>query len=307
LLGITPLEVPRVKSGEVEYELRADGYTDLILEGDVRENEMLELFADMQERRTVVFGREWRNSYTTKFIPVGDVLMAATETRRREYNRFAEATSRRKPPVPIENPQQKRDLQFPVVNVDREDARAFCAWLTKREQDTGLIQKTDRYRLPSDEEWSRAIPHLPPERGKDPAERNGRARGIYPWGYEWPPPKGVDNFADISGARRGGLEKFIKGYDDKFPMLAAVTALPADAKGFVALAGNVSEWVDTDYEANPSDKTKEVMATVRGGNWRSENPDSLLTSARHPVPANTKSETIGFRIVLARGAAGSAK
>ena len=34
--------------------------------------------------------------------------------------------------------------------------------------------------------------------------------------------------------------------------IAAVTALPVGPKGFVGLAGNVSEWVDTDYEVAPA-------------------------------------------------------
>ncbi len=299
LLGITPLEIPRVKAGEVEFELRADGYTDVILEGEVKENEMLELFSDMQEPRKLVFGREWRNSMGVKFVPLGEILMAATEVRRRDYGEFSKATNARRPRQLPDTAQ--KGAAFPVVDVDREEARAFCNWLTKRERDMQIIEKTDRYRLPTDEEWSRAA-GLPPERGKDPAERNGRARGIYPWGYDWPPPKGVDNFADISAERRGSLEKVIHGYDDKFPTLAAVTALPANSKGFVGLAGNVSEWVDSDYELNPADKSK-AMGTVRGGNWRSENPDELLSSARQAWPPSTRSFEIGFRIVLERTAA----
>lgn len=300
LLGITPLEIPRVKAGEVEFDLRAEGYTDLILEGEVRENEMLEIFADMQQRRNVVFGREWRNSMGLKFIPLGEVLMAATETRRRDFAEYAKSMNVRRP-MPLPDLQQTKGAAFPVIGVERDEARAFCAWLTKKEREMKLIEKTDRYRLPTDEEWSRAV-GLPLERGKDPAERNGRIRGVYPWGYEWPPPKSVDNFADIAAERHGGLDKIIGGYDDKFPTLAAVTALPANSRGFVGLAGNVSEWVDTDFESAPADKTK-ILGTLRGGSWRSENPDELLSSARQPWPPNTRRDHIGFRLVLARGAA----
>lgn len=299
LLGITPLEVPRVKTGEVEYELRADGYTDLVLDGDVVENELLELYADMMQRRTVVFGREWRNSTGIRFLPLGEVLMSATEIRRKDYNNdYAKATNaRRSQNYPGQLPQ--KNAQFPVVGVDREEARAFCAWLTKKERDGGLIEATDRYRLPTDEEWSRAV-GLPLERGKDPAERNGRIRGVYPWGYEWPPPKGVDNFADNAGSRAGGLLTVIPNFDDRYPTLAAVIALPPSSKGFISLAGNVSEWVDTDFESSPA-AGKEVLGTVRGGNWRSANPDELLSSYRLGLPPNTRRDNVGFRIVLSRG------
>lgn len=298
LLGITPLEIPRAKTGEVEFELRQEGYTDLVLDGEVTENEMLELYADMVQRRTVVFGREWRNSMGIKFVPVGEVLMASTETRRRDFGEYAKATNARRPqnyPGQI----QQKSAQFPVVGVDREEARAFCAWLTKKERDMKLIHATDAYRLPTDEEWSRAV-GLPLERGKDPAERNGRIRGVYPWGYEWPPPRGTDNFADSAGARMGGLLSVIPGFDDRFPALAAVTALPANNKGLIGLGGNVSEWIDTNYESSPANKDA-PLATVRGGSWRSSNPDELLSSARQALLPNVRRDNIGFRVVLARG------
>ena len=309
LLGITPLEIPRVKTGEAEFDLKSDGYTDLVVDGDVAENEMLELYADMVQRRNVVYGREWRNSMGMKFIPTGEVLMAATETRRRDFAEYAKATGVKRPQNYPGQVQQK-SAQFPVVGVDREEARAFCAWLTKKERDQKLIEATDAYRLPTDEEWSRAV-GLPLERGKDPNERNGRIRGVYPWGYEWPPPKAVDNFADNAGLRLGGLTTVIPNFDDRFPTLAAVTAINPSGKGFVCLGGNVSEWVETDFESNPTNRAVGAvpMATARGGNWRSANPDELLSSARSPLPPGTKRDNLGFRVVLARGAvtAGSGK
>jgi formylglycine-generating enzyme required for sulfatase activity len=81
-----------------------------------------------------------------------------------------------------------------------------------------------------------------------------------------------------------------------------VGAFAPNERGIIGLAGNASEWVDTDFEAtkNADVKTKSNLGTVRGGNWRSANPDELLSSARTPVPPDTKRPTIGFRIVLER-------
>jgi len=59
------------------------GFSDFVLDGDVKENEMLELYADMDKRRGVMFGREWKNSFGMRFLPLGDILMAVWETRRR--------------------------------------------------------------------------------------------------------------------------------------------------------------------------------------------------------------------------------
>lgn len=296
MLGVTPVEIPRVKTGELEVELRGEGFTDLIVDGDVKENELLEIYADMEKRRGVNFGREWRNSLGMKFIPNGDILLAATETRRRDYLEYVKSSGLSKSSTTNE---RVKSNQIPMVNVDREEARAFCVWLTRREREQNLIGKGDRYRLPTDEEWSHAV-GLPLERGKDPAERNARIRGVYPWGYEWPPPKNVDNFADESALHAGRLTNVIHKYQDLFPGIASVTALPVGPKGFAGLAGNVSEWVDTDYEVTPN-AGHPLLGTLRGGNWRSANPDDLLSSARQGVPVTTRRDTIGFRVALTHG------
>ncbi len=297
-LGYTPLELPRVRSGLVEYDLREEGFSDIILDGEVRAGELLELFADMQARQAVTFGREWKaNGLGVRFVPLTEaVMIAATETRRRDYIEYTKATNSRRPGnMDVEG---KGGTQ-PVVGVDREEARAFCAWLTERERNAGLIGPKDVYRLPTDDEWSRAV-GLPLERGTRPNERNGRIRGIYPWGFDWPPPPNTDNLADAAGARKANLEAFIPNYQDKFPQLAPAVAFPPNERGIHCLAGNASEWVDTDYDAPKNGEDKTVMATVRGGNWRSASAEELLSSTRTPVPADTRRPTIGFRIVLER-------
>ncbi len=302
LLGETPLELPRVRTGPVEFELREEGFADVVLEGEVREGGQTELFADMQTRKAVTFGRQWRaNSLGMNFVPLGEVMMSAWEVRHRDYVEYAKAAQTRRPGR-VDSSGKSGAL--PVVGVDRAEARAFCAWLTERDRNAGLIGAKDVYRLPLDEEWSRAA-GLPPERGATPAERNGRIRGVYPWGYDWPPPNSVDNFADMNAARKASLDAVIAGYEDKFPFLAPVAALPANERGICGLAGNVSEWVDTDYEpaqpVKPDVPPKAVMGTTRGGNWRTSSADELLASARAPVPVETRRNTIGFRVVLARG------
>lgn len=297
LLGTTPLELPRVRSGPVEYELREEGFSDVVLEGEVKSGELVELFADMETRKAVTFGREWKaNSLGMRFVPLGEVMISTWETRRRDYLEFAKATSRRRPANLDEG---GKGGTHPVVGVDREEARAFCAWLTEKERNAGLIGAKDVYRLPTDEEWSRAV-GLPLERGATPAERNGRIRGIYPWGFDWPPPNGTENLGDMNARRRANLETVIAGYEDRFPQLGPVTAFGPNERGVAGLAGNASEWVDTDFEAAPAPGQKSVRATVRGGNWRSAAPDELLSSVRTPEPPETKRPTIGFRVVLER-------
>ena len=299
-LGETPLTIERVKSGDAEYELRGEGFTDVVLEGDVHDGEILDLFANMETRKGVTFGREWKNSQGMRFVPLGDnSLIAIWETRRRDYMEFAKATSARRPPALDD---AGKSATQPVTGVDRNEARAFCAWLTERERAAGLIAANDVYRLPTDEEWSRAV-GLPLERGVDPADRNGRIRGIYPWGFDWPPPEHIDNFADVTGAKHAGLDNVIAGYDDKAAYTANVTSMMANDRGITGLAGNVSEWVDTDFNKPAAGQEgKSPLGTVRGGNWRSATPEELLASVRTPVPPETRRNTIGFRIVLAKKA-----
>lgn len=300
LLGETPLELPRVRTGPVEFELREEGFADVVLEGEVREGGQTELFADMQARKAVTFGRQWKeNSLGMNFVPLGDVMISAWEIRHRDYLEYVRATQARRPGRVDDS---GRGGALPVVGVDRNEARAFCVWFTERERNAGLIGPKDAYRLPTDEEWSRAA-GLPPERGATPKERNGRIRGVYPWGYEWPPPNNVDNLADIHSARKASLDSAIAGYEDRFPFLAPVAALPPNERGICGLAGNVSEWVETDFEpaAKPGETARTPPGTTRGGNWRTAAPEELLASARTSVPPETKRNTIGFRMVLTRG------
>ncbi len=296
LLGETPLEIPRVKSGSAEFELRMEGFTDLSVDGEVKEGEILELYADMEKRRGVTYGREWRNALGMRFVPLGDVLMCVHETRFIDFRKFCRESNRKPPTPPME--ESGKVGSHPVVGVTRQDARDFCAWLTKHDQEAKLMGPDDVYRLPTDEEWSRAV-GLPLERGETPAERNGRIRGIYPWGFEWPPPDRVDNLADSQAGKKAGLDNVITDYDDNSPYTAPVASLPPNDRGICGLGGNASEWVDTDYD-KPTPTNPNPLATVRGGNWRTANADEALSSARLAVPPDARRNTIGFRMVVAR-------
>ena len=298
-IGETPLTLDRVRSGDAEYEIRGEGFTDLVLKGTIKNGEILDLFANMEMRTGVTYGSEWQNPRGMKFVPLGDnVMMAVWETRRRDYLEYCKATNSRRPP-PVD--EAAKSATQPVAGVDRAEVRAFCAWLTERDRAAGIISPDDLYRLPTDLEWSRAV-GLPLERGADPAERNSRIRGIYPWGFEWPPSQPVDNLADVSAAKNAGLDSVIPGYEDKSPTTASVTTLPLNDRGIAGLAGNVSEWVDTDFskEQPAPPEVPAPIGTVRGGNWRSATSEELLSSVRTPVPPDTKRNTIGFRLVLSK-------
>lgn len=312
-LGDTPLELPRVRTGTAEFELHKEKFTDLLVDGEVKEGEILELYADMEEKKGVSYGREWKNSQGIRFVPLGDVLMSIWETRRRDYVSFCKATNRRIPTVEdvesidmttMNDGKAKREElsrrgTSPVVSITREEARAYCAWLTEKERAEKVIGPDDEYRLPTDTEWSRAV-GLPMERGRTPAERNGRIRGMYPWGFDWPPPTDTDNLADQDAAKKAGLSSTISGYKDRGAYTVKVADLPPNDRGICGLGGNVSEWVDTDYDKSDAKSNAPPMGTTRGGSWRTANPEEALSSTRQAVPAQEKRNTIGFRVVLSR-------
>ncbi len=141
-------------------------------------------------------GKPWTNTLDMSFVPVGDIHVAVFETRVRDFEAFVQAThydaeggmssamkqdgfARRN--LSWKSPGFPQTPDDPVVGVCWEDADQFCAWLTKKERGEGAITAFQRYRLPTDREWSEAVGLLH-EEGATPGERSGRSKGVYPWG-----------------------------------------------------------------------------------------------------------------------------
>ncbi len=135
----------------------------------------------------------WENSLGMKFVPVQNtqVLFCIWETRVQDYASYAQAN------LGInwewQEPGFEQGPMHPVVNVNWEDAQVFCQWLTNKDQQEGRISPQQRYRLPTDEEWSWAV-GLPKEEGATPEEKDGKIKDHYPWGKQWPPPQGAGNY-----------------------------------------------------------------------------------------------------------------
>lgn len=139
------------------------------------------------------------NSLEMKFVPLpgrigsaaGErVLISIWDTRVQDYQAFVEETRRPWAKVTFE-----QGPTHPAVNMSWLDAQAFCAWLTDKEQKSGIIGARDAYRLPNDQEWSRAV-GLPPEQGATPAERDEKNTLDFPWGRGFPPKTIVGNYYD---------------------------------------------------------------------------------------------------------------
>ena len=239
------------------------------------------------------------NSLGMKFVPVKGtkVLFCVHHTRHADYAVYAAEV----PGVaPIWKSQNFHGFAItshaddcPVVTVSWDDARAFCAWLSKKEH--------KNYRLPTDREWSIAVGTDAEEKwteGVTP-ETVFKSQTGFPWGNQWPPPEGAGNYSDQSRKRKAPREeaRYITNYDDGYPILSPVMSFKPNKFGLYDMGGNAWQWCEDFWNA---DEKEHVM---RGGSWDRYERSLLLSSARlHHLP-DLRSGNFGFRIVLVPGAA----
>jgi hypothetical protein len=99
------------------------------------------------------------NTLGMPFVAVKDteVSFCIWETRVKDYAAFAAANAGVKGSWKDFGFGFKQEDTHPVVKVNWEDAQAFCEWLTKKEMAEGKIKAGQKYRLPTDVEWSVAV------------------------------------------------------------------------------------------------------------------------------------------------------
>jgi len=234
------------------------------------------------------------NSLGMKFIPVKgtDVLFCIHEVRYKDYVAFATEAQTGGGSwkdqsadgfTPTDRPED-----HPVIRVSWDDAQKFCSWLSKKE---GKL-----YRLPTDQEWSIAVGIGRQEKWKSDTTPATvlRNQEEFPWGKEWPPPKGAGNYSDESRhAKASGDNKpWMKSYDDNFPTTAPVMSFEPNKFGLYDMGGNVWEWVEDFY----SGESKERV--LRGGSWYHHERGALLSSYRGHNTPDYQPTYAGFRVVL---------
>lgn len=273
-LGRTPLLLDEVKPGEVTYQLQLSGFKAAEVHGAVRPNEQTFLAARLDKKFSPVRGEVWQNSIGMRFVPVGYWHISAWETRMRDWAAFCAATNGRR--VEADFRQSEND---PVVKVNWSDAMEFCQWLTEKERRENLLDDTESYRLPTDQEWSEAA-GLPNESGATPAERDGRVRDQFPWGSQWPPPRNAGNYAAIEGR------------NDGFSATAPAGSFAPNSLGIYDLGGNIWEWCFDLY------KPGSRWGVLRGGSWSNNRRGELLTSYRNVIDRSERDVIYGFRCAL---------
>lgn len=228
----------------------------------------------------------WTNSLGMKFVPVPgtSVHFAIWETRVQDYAAYDKAgwwvnRSWKKPGF-------TQTDTHPVTNVSWEDARKFCAWLTKEERRAGLLTAKQEYRLPTDAEWSWAVGIGNRERAGTPQSKSGKLRGVFPWGTQWPPPKGAGNYPPSVGT-------------DLFDHTSPVGSFAGNSLGLFDLGGNIWEWCEDVYGPG----FREIYRVSRGGAWwlrKAKAKGSFLSTARADRLLTSRDNLCGFRCVLVR-------
>jgi gliding motility-associated lipoprotein GldK len=181
---------------------------------------------------------------------------------------------------------------YPVVGVSWKQAKAFCAWRTlkknsyiksKRKKGRDLINS---FRLPTEAEWEYAA-------------RGGLQSATYPWGG---PYTKNDRACFLANFKPNRGDYAADG------ALYTVEAKSYDPNGYnlYNMAGNVSEWTDSSYDAgayefistmNPNvPDSKNQRKVLRGGSWK-DVAYMLQVSTRDFEYADTARSYIGFRTV----------
>jgi formylglycine-generating enzyme required for sulfatase activity len=254
------------------------------------------------------------NSLGMKFVPVPvrnghKLLFCIHETRKQDYREYAVRRPASDPSwqAPMEKGVPVSEApDHPVVNVNMEDAKAFCAWLTETERATGRIDGRHVWRLPTDDEWSCAAGLGPMESpGDSPLNKSRAFKDIFPWGRPFNPfGNPVGNYADEAMKKRFGdnlaQDSYIKGYNDGFATTAPVMQFPGNHLGIYDLGGNVMEWCDTNYGAVDSNHPN-PFEIRRGGSWKTDGSydfAKLSASSRNAADAGSRETDVGFRCVL---------
>jgi len=276
-----------IKPGNRNILIETDGYRSFRKAVSVQESDNLALEIELKANNSVIFEHPWTNSLQLTLVPIHALLMAAThETTVAAYQTFCKET---KHPLPS-SPSYPQAPDHPVVNVSREDAVAFCKWLTKRERKRSLIGRNSIYRLPTDREWSR-LAGLTGESGETPYERDINDSTLFAWGNAWPPPPRAGNFASQVGDTQP--DRAIADYADPYVYTAPVGSFTPTATGLYDIAGNVYEWVRDDYGVGQ-------YGVTRGASYRSYQPDNLYLKFRNIAYPDTANSETGFRIVLVK-------
>jgi iron(II)-dependent oxidoreductase len=216
-----------------------------------------------------------------------------------QFQEYAERSQAR-----LRNPDAFRgSANAPVVGVIWNEAKEFCAWLTKKWTEEGLIQGGWSVLLPSEAEWEKAarggleIPVKVQVGSLGAAAMDGRLKrnpepaGRYPWGAESDPERA--NYGETGIGAVSAVGCFPRG---------------VSPYGCEEMSGNVWEWTRSLYEPYPhpeagrkrnsrEDLTEEGFPVVRGGSYFDAS-GFVRCAVRYRSNPNYLYAELGFRVAL---------
>jgi len=261
-LGETPLTLKEQPLGTAKFQLRLPRHRFMDVSVGVQPQKVvavkrnLEVYAGPQPGMTM-----WTNSLGMRFVPVGKVWVCVWETRVKDFQAFYDATRHNAGPA-WRDPGFKQSATEPVVEVNWNDATAFCQWLTGKEEQDKVLEMAV-YRLPTQTEWTQAL-------------NEGYETGPYLWGKAWPLPSNEANLADNIS------------YDRHLLTAPAGSYRPAK-NGIYDLIGNVWEWCQ-----DGSGQQRSLL----GESWVQYPSSDFSSGSQRSLSVESRGQDIGFRVVL---------
>jgi formylglycine-generating enzyme required for sulfatase activity len=196
-------------------------------------------------------------------VTVKGFSMDRTEVTNAEYSQFVRDANYQPPEQwgGIKPPTGEELL--PVSNITKDDAVAFAAWRSKRDNVT--------YRLPTEEEWEYAA-------------RNGDRANLYPWGNTWMPGRAATLETGV------GKEQAVATYPQG-----------GNRWGVQDLMGNVWELTSSKASLYPGSPVtlpaqNQDWVVVRGGGYSSP-ANKVSGTHRDWFAPNYRNPVLGFRLV----------
>jgi sulfatase modifying factor 1 len=172
----------------------------------------------------------------------------------------------------------------PVVHVSWNDAKAFCAWLSKKTGRTIV--------LPTEAQWEYAA-------------RAG-TRTAYPWGEDPNDGQGWINGADQTLKQQltnPPVEMEFFNWRDGFTFTSPVGSFKANTFGVHDMTGNVWQWVEDGYgpygegpALDPRGAVTGNRRVLRGGSWMFHARYSRLAGYRNHLAPDYADGRSGFRV-----------
>jgi len=197
-------------------------------------------------------------------VTLSTYYISETPVTVKHYRKFCDATGRSMP----EEPEWGWQDNHPIVDVNFNDAVAYCNWLGQEYE--------GNFRLPTEAEWEYAA-------------RGGNKSKNYKY-------SGSDNWETVGWLIFNSNEQ-----------TQAVGQKKANELGIFDMSGNVwewcSDWYDKDYYSNsPKDNPKGPTSgsnrvVIRGGCWFDVANDCRVAYRDYTSP-DDRFECLGFRVVL---------